>query len=386
MWFVCQIETRRGSVCWRIKQATSFQACVRFYLTKHIYVYKIIPASEYIRRKLNVLKKHSEKNWEYFFEKLYSLLASGETLLTALIVLQEDKNVLQSFISKALLNLKNGLFIGSLWYQEDIPLTKGQKYLLQCAEQGGFLLQGLKQIKDALKLQTSVKKQIRRGLIYPGCVLCVMFCFMCVLSLFLLKNMEVFFYEQNIEPGWLESFMFSANHYFMPFFCGFLCINFFVFVFLKIKKVSLLDKFECWLEKRCRWLQYSIFSTNLAAFLENNFSMLESVKISLEHFVDKDMQNNVLLKINNGQTLSEALSFMPKDFYQAMKNGEISGDVVTVLKQRSQIYYQRHREKLSQWTKYIEPGCLILMAAFVLLLVIGMFFPMFQLFQSVSFE
>lgn len=107
MWFVCQIGTRRGNVCWRIKQATSFWACVRFYLTKNIYVYKILPASEYIRRKLNILKKHSENNWEHFFEKLYSLLASGETLLTALTVLQEDKNVSQNFISKALLNLKN---------------------------------------------------------------------------------------------------------------------------------------------------------------------------------------------------------------------------------------------------------------------------------------
>lgn len=278
------------------------------------------------------------------------------------------------------------MFIGPLWYEEDTPLTKGQKYLLQCAEQGGFLLQGLKQIKDALKLQASVKKQIRRGLIYPGFVLGVMLCFMCVLSLFLLKNMEVFFYEQNIELGWFTSFIFSVNHCFMPLFCGFLCINFLLFVFLKIKKISLLDKFECWVEKRCRWLQYSIFSTNLAAFLENNFSVLESVKISLEYFVDKDMQNNVLLQLNNGQTLSEALSFMPKDFYQAMQNGEIAGDVVTVLKQRAQIYYRKHEEKLSQWTKYIEPGCLILMAGFVFLLIVGIFLPMLQLFQSVSFE
>ena len=386
MWFICQVENKRGYVRWHVKRASSFYACVRFYLTRGVYIYKIISLSNYMLQKTSSLKKNGTKYWEYFFEKLHSLLASGETLLTALNVLQEDKSISQTFVAKALINLKNGLFIGPLWYDESVPLNKGQMYLLQCAEQGGFFTQGVKQIKESLHFQIKVKKQICRGLIYPACVLCTMFCLMCVLSLFWLRNMETIFKEQAIEPGVLGKFIFSANHYFIPIFCSFLLIGCFVFIFLKLRNISLLDKVERFIEKRCRWLQYSIFSMNLSAFLENNFSVVEGVKIALENFVDKSTQNNVLLGLNNGQSLSAALSFMPKDFYMTLQNGEISGEVVETLKQLSQMYYQRYEEKLIQWTKYTEPLCLISIAVFVFLLVIEIFSQLLQLFESINLE
>ena len=342
--------------------------------------------SGYLRQKLDFWKRKSEANWGYFFEKLHSLLVSRETLLTALKLLQEDKTMPQRFISKAITNLKNGLFIGALWNETSIPLNEGQKHLLQSAEQGGFFMQGVKQIKTVLRFQSTSKQQIRRGLVYPTCVLGVMVVFMFVLSLFLLQNVETFFMEQNIEPGAFTKFVFSANHYFVSLFFCFLLMFGVVLIVLKVKNISLLDKFELLIEKRCQWLQYSLFSLNLAEFLENNFPMLESVRMSLENFVDKITQNNVLLMLNNGKTLSESLSFMPKDFYLTLQNGEISGEVVSVLKQLSQIYYQRYEEKLSQWTKFVEPLCLVAMAVFVFLLIMVVFSPLLQLFQSINFD
>lgn len=386
MWFICQIECDHKLTSWRIKRTSSFYACVRSFLKNHVYIYKIISLSEYFRQKVDFWRRKTEDNWGYFFEKLHSLLASGETLLTALTVLQEDKAMPQRFISKAITNLKNGLFIGTLWNETSVPLNEGQKHLLQAAEQGGFFTQGVKQIKAVLRFQATAKQQIRRGLVYPGCVLVVMVVFMFVLSLFLLQNVETFFMEQNIELGAFSKFVFSANHYFVPLFCGFLLMVAVVLIVLKVKNISLLDKFELLIEKRCQWLQYSLFSLNLAEFLENNFPVLESVRLSLENFVDKITQNNVLLMLNNGKTLSESLSFMPKDFYLTLQNGEISGEVVSILKQLSQLYYQRYEEKLSQWTKFVEPLCLVSMAVFVFLLVMIVFSPLLQLFQSINFD
>ena len=386
MWFVCQVDCNHKLTNWRIKRASSFYACVRSFLKNHIYIYKIISLSEYLKQKLDFWRRKPEANWGYFFEKLHSLLVSGETLLTALKLLQEDKTMPQRFISKAITNLKNGLFIGALWDETSVPLNEGQKNLLQSAEQGGFFMQGVKQIKTVLRFQSTSKQQIRRGLVYPTCVLGVMVVFMFVLSLFLLQNVETFFMEQNIEPGAFTKFVFSMNHYFVPLSLCFLLMFAVVLIVLKVKNISLLDKFELLIEKRCQWLQYSLFSLNLAEFLENNFSILESVKMSLENFVDKITQNNVLLMLNNGKTLSESLSFMPKDFYLTLQNGEISGEVVTVLKQLSQMYYQRYEEKLSQWTKFVEPLCLVAMAVFVFLLVMVVFSPLLQLFQSISFD
>lgn len=386
MWFICQVDCRHKVASWRIKSASSLFSCVKFYLKKHIYVYQIIPLSEYFVQKISFLKKVERKYWNHFFDKLHSLLMNGETLLTALTVLQEDRNSPQRFVEKALLNLKNGLFIGTLWDEEEVPLNKGQKYLLQCAEQGGFLTQGVKQIKDALKFQSKVKKQIRRSLIYPGCVLSVMFVFMGVLSLFLLRNVEMFFCEQNIVPGIFTKFIFTVNHCALPVFFCFLGLVFVVSIFLKVKNISLLDKFELFIEKRCRLLRYSMFSINLAEFLENNFSVVESVKISLDNFVDKNTQNNVLLRLNNGESLSESLAFMPKEFRLALQNGEISGEVAGTLRQLSQTYYQRYEEKLAQWTKFVEPLCLTTIAVFVFLLVMAVFSPLMQLFDSINLD
>ena len=182
VWFICQVECGCKSGSWRIKRASSFYACVRSFLKNHVYIYKIISLSEYLRQKVDFWRRETEDNWGYFFEKLHSLLASGETLLTALTVLQEDKAMPQRFISKAITNLKNGLFIGALWNETSLPLNEGQKHLLQSAEQGGFFTQGVKQIRTVLRFQAIAKQQIRRGLVYPGCVLGVMIVFMFVLS------------------------------------------------------------------------------------------------------------------------------------------------------------------------------------------------------------
>lgn len=386
MWFICQVDYGHKVASWRIKKASSFFACVKSYLKKHVYIYQIIPLSEYVVQKVSFFKKNGKNYWEYFFDKLYSLLRNGETLLTALTVLKEDKNSPQRFIEKSLVNLKNGLFIGALWNEEDVPLNKGQKYLLQCAEQGGFLKQGVKQIKEALRFQSKVKKQIRRSLVYPGCVLCVMFVFMGILSLVLLRNVETFFCEQNIVPGMFTKFVFSVNHYALPAFFCFLVVFLVVSIFLKLKNISLLDKFELFVEKHCRLLQYSMFSINLAEFLENNFPVVESVKMSLDNFVDRITQNNVLLLLNSGKSLSESLAFMPKEFYLSLQNSELSGEVSETLRQLSQTYYQRYEEKLSQWTKFIEPLCLIMIAVFVFLLVMAVFSPLMQLFDSINLD
>lgn len=386
MWFICQVDGKHKFASWRIKRASSFFSCVKSYLKKHIYIYQIIPLSEYVIQKINFFKKVEKKDWEHFFDKLYSLLRNGETLLTALRVLKEDKNSPQQFIEKALVNLRNGLFIGTLWDEEDVPLNKGQKYLLRCSEQGGFLTQGVKQIKDALVFQSKIKKQIQRSLIYPGCVLCIMFVFMAILSQVLLRNVETFFCEQNIVPGIFTRFVFSVNHYSLPIFFCFFSLLLVTSIFLKLKNISLLDKLELFIERHCRLLQYSMFSVNLAEFLENNFPMVESVKMALDNFVDKITQNNVLLMLNNGKSLSESLAFMPKEFYLTLQNSEISGEVAGSLRQLSQMYYQRYEENLSQWTKFIEPLCLILIAGFVFLLVMVVFSPLMQLFDAINLD
>ena len=386
MWFICQVECGCKNVGWRIKRASSFFSCAKSYLKKHIYIYQIIPLSEYVVQKVSFLKKTEKNYWGYFFDKLHALLSNGETLLTALTVLQEDENGPQQFTEKALANLKNGLFIGALWDEEKVPLNKGQKYLLQCAEQGGFLTQGVKQIKEALRFHSKIKKQILRSLIYPGCVLGIMCIFMCILSQVLLRNVETFFCEQTIEPGIFTKFVFSVNHYALPLFFIALCSLLAICIFLKLKNISLLDKFELFIEKRCLLLQYSLFSINLAEFLENNFPMVDSVKMALDNFADKNTQNNVLLLLNNGKNLSESLAFMPKEFCLTLQNSEISGEVVRTLRQLSQTYYERYEEKLSLGTKFVEPLCLIAIAGFVFLLVLAVFSPLMQLFDSINLD
>ena len=324
-------------------------------------------------------KRYNIKNWTLFLEKLSAQMVRGNSLLSALKSLQNDLRLPQSFIYPAINHLENGMYISPLWEGETVPLPYYCKKLLQCAEIGGYLHDGLRKVITFLNLQTETKHQLYRCLIYPSCVLGVSVIFAGTLALTLIPKIESFCYQQNIAINGLTSLLFDLSHHLGNILLGLMAFIIGVRLILSTQKISLRQYF---IEKMGGSLLYSQFSMNLSALIGSGLALGECLKLTIPIFRGKFSLENILLNLGNGQTLSQALDQFPIEFRNVLKTAEVSGQYLPALDHLSKIYYQRFQNTLQHWIKWIEPISIILVAGFVFSILIILFYPLLQTFEN----
>ena len=87
-----------------------------------------------------------------------------------------------------------------------------------------------------------------------------------------------------------------------------------------------------------------------------------------------------------GKSLSASCPWLPKFFLDTLESAEISGQLASVVDNLSKYYFQMYENRLMQFTKWLEPICLIILAGLIILLVVILFMPMAQVFQGVYYE
>lgn len=306
-------------------------------------------------------------------------MVRGNSLLLALKSLQNDTRLPQMFIYSSISHLESGMYIYPLWESEKVPLPYHCKKLLQCAETGGYLHDGLKKVIAFLNLQTEAKRQLQRCLIYPCCVLGVSMVFAGTLALTLIPKIEDFCYQQSIAINGFTSLLFNLSHHLGVVLSGTMVGVAIVGFLLSVKKISLR---QCFIERIGSSLLYSQFAMNLSALVSSGLALGECLKLTLPIFRGKFSLDNILLNLGNGQTLSEALGQFPSEFRSVLQTAEISGQYLPALEHLSKIYYQRFQNTLQQWIKWIEPMSIILVAGFVFVVLLTLFYPLLQTFEN----
>ena len=381
MLFFYQTVGQDSRLHWRCRWARSRHACFRHLLEKNQLVYQFISLDELVQKNgpSREKKRYDIKVWTLFLEKLSAQMIRGNSLLSALKSLQNDLRLPQTFICDSINHLENGTYIYPLWESEKVPLPYHCKKLLQCAETGGYLHDGLKKVIAFLNLQTDAKRQLQRCLIYPCCVLGVSVVFAGTLALTLIPKIEDFCYQQSIAVNGFTSLLFNLSHHFGAIWGGMMVCLVGIWILLSIKKVSLRQWF---IEKVGSSLLYSQFAMNLSALVSSGLALGECLKLTLPIFRGKFSLDNILLNLGNGQTLSEALCQFPSEFRSVLQTAEISGQYLPALEHLSKIYYQRFQSTLQQWIKWIEPMSIILVAGFVFVVLLTLFYPLLQTFEN----
>lgn len=381
MLFFYQTARRNFDLHWHCCWARSKYACFRHLLRKNQLIYQLASFNDFIKKFWPKLeKKHYSINvWILFLEKISAQMVRGNSLLSALKTLQNDSRLPQKFTNLAINCLENGMYIYPLLESEEVPLPYHCKKLLQCAETGGYLHQGLEKVIASLNLQINTQRQLQRCLIYPCCVLCVSILFMATLTITLIPKIEDFCYQQSIVVHGLTAFLFALSHHFFSFMLGsIICLSVLLFL-LKLKKISLR---QLLIEKWGTSLLYSQFAMNLSALISSGLTLKECLKLALPIFKNKFSSEEIFFKLGNGQTLSEALSQFPMEFRSVLQTAEISGQYISALDHLSKIYHQRYQSALQQGIKWIEPMSIIFVAGFVFAVLLILFYPLLQTFEN----
>lgn len=388
--FFCKVMRENHSWKWLWRYAPSKFVCLRTLLQEKYYVYGLFSLREFLK-KLRYRRSTppvSQAQWALFFERLHAQLAIGNPLLLSLKQVAHDRwpIPIRQFTTQAIERLTDGYFITPLLQLKHLNFSPQQIGILQCAESGGYFVQGLERLKDMLQFHLNIKKKMQQNLIYPACVLLFAFFFGCVLSFFLLPRFEMFIREQQLTLNRFTQIIFQLNHYALPcFLCG-LVVFIISIIVLKAKHISPWTYMETLMGRTCSAWKYSLFAMDLSHLLGNQMPLIESLKLAAPHLPKKIPLDTMVSALNNGSTLSEALAQLPGEFRDALHSAELQGTLPQTLLQLSQSYYQAYETQLMHYARWLEPISLILIAVGLFITILGLFYPLLHVFQALHLE
>jgi type II secretory pathway component PulF len=344
----------------------------------------------FLRSDKNVM---SLRTWLTLLERIVLVMQSGRTLmqsLTAISAMPVQK-LQGTFLKGAITQLKSGRFFYEVMQQLPYTLVEAQHIkLVQCAEMGGYLQRGLQCWLDQLQLKVQVRKQVANSFMYPAFVMLLATGVLLILCFYVLPEFKIFLASQRVAFPWILKMIFAVGEcitLFFPF------VLFFGMLFCTAFRRSLnrwvtqmlpkLPKYSYFAEP----LQLGLFAMNFSALLKNGVYLLESLRLSLACLTYKPLDvENIIRDLKNGTSLSTALDRLPNFFVETLQSAELGGCLASVLSSLSQHYLQLYNRRLTQFIKWLEPICLILIALLIVVLILSLFMPITYLFQNFNFE
>ncbi|MDR1255205.1 MAG: type II secretion system F family protein [Puniceicoccales bacterium] len=331
--------------------------------------------------------------WLTLLERIVLVMQSGRTLMQSLtsisaIPMQELQG---TFLRGALTQLKWGRFFYEVIQQLPKNWVEGQHIkLVQCAEMGGYLQRGLQCWLDQLQLKVQIRKQVVNSFMYPAFVMLLATGVLLILCFYVLPEFKTFLTSQHIVFSWTLKMIFSFGE----------CITlFFPFILLggMLFCIAFRRSLNPWMAqiapKLPRYsyfaepLQLGLFAMNFSALLKNGVYLLESLRLSLACLTYKPLDaENIVQDLKNGTPLSVALDGLPNFFVETLQSAELGGCLSSVLSSLSQHYLQLYNRRLTQFIKWLEPICLILIALLIIVLILSLFTPITHMFQNFNFE
>jgi type IV pilus assembly protein PilC len=129
----------------------------------------------------------------------------------------------------------------------------------------------------------------------------------------------------------------------------------------------------------------SRFCRSLATLIEGGVSVIQSLSISSRasgNILVEDFVSETIAGIEKGSNVSSELkksSLFPKMMVKMIQVGEESGTVPKMLMRLSKFYNEEVRVAVSALTSIIEPLLIIVLGGFVLIVVLAIYLPIFQI-------
>ena len=325
----------------------------------------------------------NRRQWEVFFEALYTVLSHKTSTIGAFKTLQKKplSPMQKKLAATAVERLQHGCYVWSLFQPFAQTLGSCILTLLRLCETGGYFEEGIDRVRTLLALQSKISRKLRQVLLYPACLLGLAVMFMCVISGFLLPQLREFLSQQSVQADAFTRMLFQLNTH-APTVLGGLTFAGSIFVFLKLKKHTAFSN----LIGR-RWLTYGYFTGNLSALLQQRVPLVQALKLTFTDVPIRGITFETLRKrLEEGQSFARAVDGFPKALQEAIATAEARGDIPSALQEWSRYCYQRYEECWMRVLKWTEPLCIIVIVSLVLLTIALMAQPLSQVFRSMDLE
>ena len=330
-----------------------------------------------------------------FCRQMYALIRSGVPILRAINGMAESSNSMS--LQKALYDigkqLEGGYTLSSALNQHTNIFSSLFISLIHVGENTGQLDQSFAKLTTYLEREQATKKRIKTALRYPTMVVMALSAALVILNIWVIPTFASMFSKLGADLPLATKFIIASSNFFINFWPYMLAGLLIVFVALRQSLKTKQGRFV-WDRRKIKIpIIGSIIERSILARFSHSFGIVLTAGVPMTSGLNlvADAVDNSFMKekiiamrvaIESGESLLRAAIastlFTPL-VLQMIAVGEETGRVDDLLKEVGDYYEREVDYDLSTLTARIEPLLLIVVAAMVLVLALGIFTPMWDM-------
>jgi type IV pilus assembly protein PilC len=350
---------------------------------------------------IQLLKRVAPNELAIFSRQLSTMISSGMSILRALYVLEEqtESKYLKETIVAVRKDVEAGLSLSDALGRHPKVFNPLFVAMTQAGETGGVLEDALVRVADQLQKDAGLRKQIKSAMVYPVMVIVFAVGVMMALVAFLVPVFEGVFKEFGgklpaiTQVSVLLSHIVTKDWWLM---IGGTVV--FVVAFIQWKKTSWgraqWDRFRLHVPMKIGTIVQQIavarWSRTLASLTAAGVPLLQALEITGRTggtVVVEESMEDVIASVKRGGTISAPLaqqSIFPSIVTHMVGVGEETGALDEMLDRVAEFYEEQVEASVKALTSILEPIMIILIGGIVGFIVISMYLPLFEVYNSIE--
>jgi len=346
------------------------------------------------------LERVSPEELSLFSRQFAIMLSSGMEIIKAIDILRENtqKGKLKSILETTKQDLQEGMMLSESFQKFPKTFPPFFRNMIQIGEMSGTLDQVLVTLADYYDKDTKTKRKLKSAFAYPIFLISMAIAVVLLISLYVVPTFVNVFNDLGAElPTITKKVVGFSNFlktYYMQLIYGVLGFIAFIFIIKRFHKVKfffdMLNTKVPPISTITNAVITSRFSNGLSTLIGSGMSIIDSMMVMSRLlgnlYVEKKIQT-AIASIKEGKTISESISqieIFPKILIEMIAVGEQSGALEEVLKKTNSYYEDQVDVAIKKMISIIEPVMIILIGGLVVVCLLSVFLPMFDIMNSIE--
>jgi type IV pilus assembly protein PilC len=350
---------------------------------------------------LGFLKSVKASELAVFSRQLSTMISSGMSILRALYVLEEqtDSKFLKETIVAVRKDVEAGLSLSDSMARHPKVFSPLFVAMAQAGEMGGVLEDALLRVADQLQKDASLKRQVRSAMIYPTLVIVFAIGVMMALVAFLVPVFVGVFKQFGGSLPVPTQISVAASHVVTKeWWLMFLVTGVVIVTFIKWKKTTWgrrqWDHFRLHVPMKIGTIVQQVavarWSRTLASLTSAGVPLLQALEITGRtsgNVAVEEAMSGVIASVKRGGTIAAPLAqapVFPSMVTHMVGVGEETGALDEMLARVAEFYEEQVEASVKALTSILEPIMIIFIGAIVGFIVISMYLPLFEVYNSIE--
>ena len=348
-----------------------------------------------------LFKKVKPKALQVFSRQFATLIESGVSMVSALLILEQqtdDKN-LAEVIAGVRADVESGLILSKALARHPRVFSRLYVSMIEAGEASGTLDLVLDRVALQIEKETAIKRRVKSAMVYPMVVLTFASLVLTGMLLFLVPVFVKIFDQLDGELPKLTQLVVSASNVLRDrWYIVFPLIALAVWSLLRAKKTEqgrrVWDRFKLRIPMKIGDVVLKVamarFTRTLATLVGAGVDIVKALEITGStsgNSVVEEALVEVRAGVHQGVPMAQHLvenPVFPPMVSQMIKIGEETGELEKMLGKIADFYEDEVDAAIAALTSIIEPVMMIAVGAMVGVIVISMYMPMFKMLQLVQ--